>query len=60
MSGEKPRRKLRVRRKRSSDDVVETATDPVVMDLGCCLVEAVLSASILAALLIVPARMLVG
>ena len=55
-----PKRRLRVRRKVSRDEVVDAATDPLTVDLGCCLVEAVAGAGILAAVLIGPARMGLG
>ena len=56
------RRRLRLRRKRKGEsraaDAVEGASDEVVLEVGCCLVEAVASASVLAALLTVPAYLL--
>ena len=58
------RRRLRVRRKRRDGtivgDLVEEAGEEVVAQLGCCLVEAVLSASVLVGLLLVPTYLLLS
>ena len=69
---DKPKRRIRVRRKRRSDRAEEAvdrgdyALDgaEAVFDsdaaYGCCLFEVVLSASVLAALLAVPIVLLIG
>jgi hypothetical protein len=53
------RRRLHVRRKRKGKrlarEAVEEAGGEVVLETGCCLVEAVVSASVVMALLSVPA-----
>ena len=61
MTGGRSKRRLRLRRKRKGEnaaDAVETAGNEVVLEAGCCLVEAVGSATFLAALLTVPAYLL--
>ena len=77
MTGRRPRRRLRLRRKRKGEsfgssavdvapdagqivvDVVDAATAPeVVGHMGCCVVEAVGSVAVLAALLTAPAYLL--
>ena len=61
MTRGRSRRRLRLRRKRKGEDVldgVEAAGNEVVLQAGCCLVEAVVSASVLVALLSVPAYLL--
>ncbi len=59
-----PKRRLRVRRARKAASVVaEAAGDAggeVVAQLGCCLVEAVASASVLVGLLLVPTYLLLS
>jgi hypothetical protein len=59
------RRRLRVRRRKRGDksfgrDVAEDTGSEVVAEFGCCLVEAVGSASILIGLLFVPAFLWLG
>ena len=62
MSWKRPRRKYRIRRKRRHDGLGETVADraatEVVGEFGCCLVEAVVGATVLAALIAVPAQVL--
>ena len=66
MIARRPRRRLRLRRKRKDESFVSKASDrvdagdavEVVGEFGCCLVEAVGSAAILLALLSVPAYLL--
>ena len=64
MTRERPRRTYRIRRKRRDDGSGRTeADDPaieVVGEFGCCLVEAVLAASVVAALIVVPAHLLLS
>ena len=56
------RRRLRIRRKRKGEswvaDAADAADGEVVAQLGCCLVEAVASAIVVAALLTVPPYLL--
>ena len=62
MSRRGGRRRLRVRRKRRDGsivgDIAEEAGDVVVAELGCCLLEAVTSVSVLVGLLVVPTYLL--
>ena len=61
MTAERSKRRLRLRRRRKGEkvaDAVEAAGNEVVLEAGCCLVEAVVSASLVAALLTVPAYLL--
>ena len=68
MSRGAPKRKLRIRRRRRhggiaadiADGVDAAAGGEVVAQLGCCLVEAVTGATVLAALMIVPAYYLLS
>jgi hypothetical protein len=55
---DKPKRRIRVRRRHKSD-LGDDAGDAVV-EFGCCLFEVVAAASVLAALLAIPAVMLVN
>ena len=57
MTERPPRRRLRIRRKRKSSlaaDFGEAFVDEAVTRLGCCLVEAVFTATALVGLLVVP------
>ena len=61
MTGGRPRRRLRIRRKRRGEslaEVVEAAGNEVVLEAGCCFVEAIGSAVVMAAILTVPAYLL--
>jgi hypothetical protein len=62
VSGQSSRRRLRVRRKRKGEspsaNAAEAGGEEVILETGCCLVEAVAGASMLAALLTVPAYLL--
>ena len=66
MTWRRSRRRLRLRRKRKGESTVSKVSDgvdagdavEVVGEFGCCLVEAVGSAAVLAALLTVPAYLL--
>ncbi len=63
MSGKAPnRRRLRIRRKGWHEDLAETAIDvaatDVVAEFGCCFIEAIAAASILVAMIAVPAHLL--
>ena len=67
---DKPKRRIRVRRKRRSDgaddaaDLADDALDGVDVDgvdtVGCCLFELVIATSALAALLAVPVGLLIS
>ena len=58
------KRRLRVRRKHRDGtlvgDIAEEAGGEVVAQLGCCLVEAVTSASLLVGLLLIPTYLLLS
>ena len=58
MTRGKPKRRLRVRRKRRGEDLAEAAGEEVVWQMGCCLVETVVGVSILIGLLAVPMSLL--
>ena len=64
MSRGAPKRKFRIRRKRRdgslAGDAADDAGHQVVAEFGCCLVEAVTGATVLAALMIVPAYYLLS
>lgn len=59
-----PKRTYRIRRADSGDipagGLAEDVAAEVIFRTGCCLVEAVVSASVLAALIVVPAHLLLG
>ena len=59
MSERGPRRRLRIRRKRKGESFAQEAGEEVAWHMGCCLVEAVVSAGIVLALFGVPALLLV-
>ena len=62
MTEGRSRRRLRVRRKRKGEswaaDAIAAGDGDVIAQIGCCLVEGVVSATVLAALLAVPAYLL--